>query len=327
MSSKHLTNSSLSSNPLLSDGAQVLITGGDGFIGRRVSKLLENYDVSVFSPTIEECNLTTIEGVKDAFSCNPDVVIHLAADVGGLGYLTENSSEILHNNLTMDLLVMRESCIHSVKRFIGVGSVNCYPSTSTSPYSEEDIWDGLPHKSVLGYGISKRMSSLYSKMLRDSGRLNASTLILEGVFGPGDNFEEGISRVIPANISRCIAAKNSGAESITVWGSGKSIRDFLYVDDAARSILFVIDKVDSESILNVSSGSPISIRELIGAIAETSGFEGSIEWDSSKPDGQEVRFLSNQLISNLGFKVEKPLVSALKDTVKWYIGSISHKKN
>ena len=327
MSSKHLMNSSLSSNQLLADGAQVLITGGDGFIGRRVRKLLEDYDVSVFSPKIEECNLTTIEGVKDAFSCNPDVVIHLAADVGGLGYLTQNSSEILHNNLTMDLLVLREACIHSVKRFIGVGSVNCYPSNSTPPYSEEDIWDGLPHESVLGYGISKRTSSLYSKLLRDNGKLNSSTLILEGVFGPGDNFEAGISRVIPANISRCIAAKDSGAESITVWGSGKPIRDFLYVDDAARSILFVINKVDSESILNVSSGNPISIRELIGAIAETSGFEGKIEWDQSKPDGQEVRFLSNQLISNLGFKVEKSLTAALKDTVRWYNQSMLQKKN
>ena len=327
MSSKPLTNSSLNSNPLLLDGAQVLITGGDGFIGRRVRKLLENYDVSVFSPAIEDCNLTTIEGVKLAFSCNPDVVIHLAADVGGLGYLTENSTEILHNNLMMDLLVMRESCIHNVKRFIGVGSVNCYPSASTPPYTEGDIWEGLPHESVLGYGISKRMSALYCKMLRDSGRLNASTLILEGVFGPGDNFEEGISRVIPANISRCIGAKNSGDESITVWGSGKPKRDFLYVDDAARSILFVIDKVDSESIINVSSGNPISIRELIEAIAETTGFEGSIEWDSSKPDGQEIRFLSSRLISNLGFKVEKTLAEALKDTVRWYNESFITKKN
>ncbi len=318
MSSKHLTNSSPSSSSLLLGGARVLITGGGGFIGKRVRKLLEDYDVSVFSPSIEECDLTTIEGVKDAFSCNPDIVIHLAADVGGLGYLSDNSSKIFHNNLTMDMLVIKESCNKGVKRFIGVGSVNCYPSKSSPPYVEANIWEGLPHESVLGYGISKRISSLYCKMLSDSGILDASTLILEGVFGPGDNFEKGISRVIPANISRCIDAKNSGAESIKVWGSGKPVRDFLYVDDAARSILFVIDKVDSDSIINVSSGKPISIRELIECIADTVGFEGSIEWDSSKPDGQEIRFLSSKLISDLGFKVEKSLFEGIKDTVRWY---------
>jgi len=318
-------SSSLNSDGILANGARILVTGAGGFIGRNLIKMLENFDVSVFTPTIEECDLTTNKGVKEAFSCNPDVVIHLAADVGGIGYMSSNSFEIFQNNSLMDLLVIRESVSKNVKKFIGVGSVNCYPSLLESPYEEENLWRGQPHDSVLGYGSSKRNLILQCQMLRSQQKLNATVLIFEGVYGPGDNFARGRSRVIPANIVRCIDAINSGDTEISAWGTGNPIRDFLFVNDASRAIIFSIENSDSINSLNVGSGMPVSIRELLEKIVQVTGFKGKLVWDESKPDGQKIRYLSNSKALDLGFQTKTILDEGLHESVNWYLEHLSAK--
>ena len=199
----------------------------------------------------------------------------------------------------MDLLVIRESVSKNVKKFIGIGSVNCYPSLLEAPYEEEDLWGGQPHDSVLGYGSSKRNLILQCQMLRSQQKLNATVLIFEGVYGPGDNYSRGRSRVIPANIVRCIDAINSGITEISVWGTGNPIRDFLFVDDASRAIIFSVENSDNINSLNVGSGMPVSIRELLEKIVQVTGFEGKLVWDESKPDGQKIRYLSNRKVLDL----------------------------
>ena len=237
--------------------------------------------------------------------------------------MSNNQASIYLNNMLINQHVLEQCRLYQVDKFIGISSVNCYPFDAEAPYSEDNLWGDLPNSDVVGYGMSKRMMILQSQLIRNQFGLNAINLILEGVYGPGDVFSHKKSRVIPANIIKCADALYGNNSEIKVWGSGKQIRDFIYIDDAVNAIIYAIDNYDDELPLNIGSGNHICIKDLINLISKISGFSGKIIWDKNKPSGQEKRFLQVSRAHNLSFKCKMPLDEGLKITIDWYKKNIS----
>ncbi|MBU4488098.1 MAG: GDP-L-fucose synthase [Candidatus Omnitrophica bacterium] len=301
---------------------RILVTGGNGFLGSFVvKKLRERGCRNIFIPTSKEYDLVQMESVKSVYKdANPDIVIHLAAKVGGIGANMENSGKFFYDNLMMGAQMMEIGRQRNIEKFIALGTICCYPKFTPVPFKEENLWNGYPEETNAPYGLAKKMLSVQSQAYREQYGFNSIFLMPVNLYGPGDNFDPGSSHVIPALIKKCMDAKNSGDSHITVWGTGRATREFLYVEDAAEAIILATEKYNKSEPVNIGAGFEISIKNLAKLIAKLTGFKGRIIWDKTKPDGQPKRCLDiTKAHREFGFKAKTKFKNGLKKAIEWYI--------
>jgi GDP-L-fucose synthase len=301
-------------------GKRVAVTGGRGFLGRPVVRLLEASDANVSTFSSRDYDLTHQADVARMYrDLRPEVVIHLAARVGGIGANRDNPGRFFYDNAVMGIELMEQARHHEVQKFVQIGTVCSYPKFAPVPFSEEDLWNGYPEETNAPYGIAKKMLLVQAQAYREQYGLHAIYLIPVNLYGPGDNFDLHTSHVIPALIRKCIEAKDAGRKTLEVWGTGKPTREFLYVDDAARGIVLGAERYDKPDPVNLGTSEEISIRDLVSLIAELTGFEGEIAYDSSKPDGQPRRKLNTERAKReFGFVAEVPFRTGLQRTIEWF---------
>jgi len=300
---------------------RVVVTGGAGFLGSYVQEGLRKRGVKeIFIPHIEDYDLTDVHAIRRMLEdAQPDLILHLAANVGGIGANRAHPAEFFYDNLMMGVQLIHESWKFGVKKFVAIGTVCSYPKFTPVPFREENIWDGYPEETNAPYGLAKKMLLVQSQAYRQQYDFNSIFLIPVNLYGPRDNFNLETSHVIPALIRKCIEARESGAERVVVWGDGSPTREFLYVADAAEGILLGAEKLNESIPVNLGSGAEISIRELVSKIAELSGYQGELVWDASKPNGQPRRGLDVSRAEELfGFRAKTKINDGLKQTVEWY---------
>lgn len=303
-------------------GKRVTVTGGHGFLGRHVVRLLEaeGADVSTFSSA--EYNLTRQADVTRMFADKrPEVVIHLAARVGGIGANRDNPGSFFYENAMMGIEVMEQARHHDVSKFVQVGTVCAYPKFAAIPFSEDDLWNGYPEETNAPYGLAKKMLLVQAQAYREQYGFNGIYLLPVNLYGPGDNVDLHNSHVIPALIRKCLEARDTNAASVEVWGTGKPTREFLYVEDAARAIVLATERYNKPDPVNVGSSEEISIKDLVELIVELTAFKGTVAWDRSKPDGQPRRKLNvERAAKEFGFRSSTPFRVGLSETIRWYQG-------
>lgn len=306
----------------------VLVTGGAGFLGSRiVAKLVKvkNVDpVKIRIPRSREADLrlygNCVQAVRDI-----DVVIHLAAKVGGIGFNKENPATLFYDNAIMGIQLIEAARREGVQKFVAIGTVCAYPKFTPVPFREEDLWNGYPEETNAPYGIAKKILLVQAQAYRQQYGFNAIYLLPVNLYGPGDNFDLESSHVIPALIRKMVDAKLEGKNEVAVWGTGKASREFLYVDDAAEGILLATEKYNKPEPINLGAGREISIRELVELIAELVGYDGRISWDSSKPDGQPRRCLdTGKARREFDFEAKTELLNGLRKTIDWYVKNREH---
>jgi GDP-L-fucose synthase len=300
---------------------KVCVTGGDGFLGSYVlEKLAERGATQVFVPKIEEYNIVEPEAVKRLLAdANPDLILHLAANVGGIGANQARPAEFFYDNLMMGVQLMHEAWKTGVSKFVAIGTVCAYPKFTPVPFREETLWDGYPEETNAPYGLAKKMLLVQSQSYRQQYNFNSLFLIPVNLYGPGDNFNLETSHVIPALIRKCFEAQDRGDDEIVVWGDGSPTREFLYAADAAEGILLAAERYNSSDPVNLGSGEEISIKDLVTKIVEFTGFEGRLVWDTSRPNGQPRRGLdTSRAKERFGFQAHVKLEGGLKRTVEWY---------
>ncbi|MFH1777838.1 MAG: GDP-L-fucose synthase [Candidatus Omnitrophota bacterium] len=300
---------------------RILVTGGDGFLGRiLVEKLKLRGANNIFVPRIEEYDLVKIENIKRVYhDARPDIVIHLAAIVGGIGANRENPGRFFYDNLIMGVQLIEEGRLRAIEKFVALGTICCYPKFAPVPFKEEDLWSGYPEETNAPYGLAKKMLLVQSQAYRQQYNFNSIFLMPVNLYGPGDNFNPDSSHVIPALIKKCIDAIANKKKTIVVWGTGQATREFLYVDDAAEGILLATEKYNSSRPVNLGAGFEISIKELVDLIVTLTGFTGEIVWDETKPDGQPRRMLdTTKAYKEFGFKAAVNFEEGLKNTITWY---------
>lgn len=302
------------------EGKRVTVTGGRGFLGRPLVELLQNSgaDVSTFSS--KDYNLTRQADVTRMYSdLRPEIVLHLAARVGGIGANRDNPGRFFYDNAMMGIELMEQARQTGVRKFVQVGTVCSYPKFAPIPFTEDDLWNGYPEETNAPYGLAKKMLLVQAQAYRQQYGLDAIYLIPVNLYGPGDNFDLHSSHVIPALIRKCLEAKQAGAPSIEVWGTGTPTREFLYVDDAARGIMLGAERYGKADPVNLGSSAEISISDLVKLIAELTGFEGQIVFDPTKPDGQPRRKLNVERAKReFGFASETPFRVGLQRTIEWF---------
>jgi len=299
----------------------VCVTGGAGFLGSYVvAKLQARGAGEIFIPHIEEYNLVQKEDILKILDiAKPDIVIHLAANVGGIGANRAHPADFFYDNLMMGVQLIHESWKAGVEKFVAIGTVCAYPKFTPVPFREEELWNGYPEETNAPYGLAKKMMLVQSQAYRQQYGFNSIFLIPVNLYGPRDNFNLETSHVIPALIRKCLEAKEAGDKSIEVWGDGSPTREFLYVEDAAEAILLATEHYQNSDPVNLGSGQEISIRNLAGLIAKLSGFEGDLVWDTTKPNGQPRRALDTSKAKKLfGFEAKMPLQEGVIKTVDWY---------
>lgn len=298
---------------------RVVVTGGAGFVGRHlVSQLVNRGAREIIIPDHATCDLREYSQcltlVKDA-----DIVIHLAGNVGGIGYNEANPATLFDDNVLMGVHMLRASYAANVKKFVGIGTVCAYPKFTPVPFREEDLWNGYPEETNAAYGLAKKMLLVQSQAYRKQYGMNCIYLLPANIYGPGDSFDSSSSHVIPALIREMDEARRKKKRSVYVWGTGRATREFLYVEDAARAIVLASERYNGGEPVNIGSGYEVSIRELVDAIASTVGFTGEIHFNPKKPDGQPRRKLDIQKANTLfGFVAATPFQKGLKETVLWY---------
>jgi len=300
---------------------KIVVTGGDGFLGSHLVPILERKNPkSIFVPKITEYDLREKENIIRMYEvAKPDVVIHLAAVVGGIGANRENPGKFFYDNAIMGIQLMEFARRYDVKKFVTVGTICSYPKFTAVPFKEEDLWNGYPEETNAAYGLAKKMLLVQSQSYRQQYGFNSIYLLLVNLYGPGDNFDPQSSHVIPALIKKCIDAINNREPAITAWGTGKASREFLYVEDAARGILLATEKYNKDDAVNLGTGREISIRDLVDLIVRLTGFKGKIIWDKTKPDGQLRRRLdTSKAYKEFGFKATTSFEQGLKKTIEWY---------
>ena len=282
---------------------KIVVTGGSGFLGSHVVQELRNRGVpedQIFVPRSRDYDLTRNEAVERLYQdANPDVVIHLAARVGGIGANRAHPGGFFYDNLVMGVELMEQARLRGLQKFVTIGTVCSYPKFTPVPFKEDDLWDGYPEETNAPYGIAKKALLVQSQAYRQEYGLNAIYLLVVNLYGPGDNFDPETSHVIPALIRKCLEAKEAGADHIVCWGDGSPTREFLYVEDAARAIATATERYDDPEPMNIGSGEEISIKDLVELIAEVTGFEGEIRWDTSKPNGQPRRCLDTGRVTSV----------------------------
>ena len=297
------------------------VTGGDGFLGSYVlEKLAERGAAQVFVPKIEEYNIVDPEAVKRLLAdANPDLILHLAANVGGIGANQARPAEFFYDNLMMGVQLMHEAWKAGVSKFVAIGTVCAYPKFTPVPFREDTLWDGYPEETNAPYGLAKKMLLVQSQSYRQQYNFNSLFLIPVNLYGPKDNFNLETSHVIPALIRKCFEAQDRGDDEIVVWGDGSPTREFLYAADAAEGILLAAEGYNSSDPVNLGSGEEISIKDLVTKIVEFTGFEGRLVWDTSRPNGQPRRGLdTSRAKERFGFQAQVKLEEGLKRTVEWY---------
>ena len=303
------------------DGKKILLTGGAGFLGSFIhDNLLEREvtDNKIIIPRSKELDLkiwkNCIKAVKDI-----DIIIHLAARVGGIGFNRKYPGTIFYDNAIMGIQLMEAARLEEVEKFVAVGTVCAYPKFTSVPFQEEHLWDGYPEETNAPYGLAKKMLLVQAQAYRAQYRFNAIYLLPVNLYGPKDNFHPEYSHVIPALIKKMIDAKNKDSKKIVVWGTGNSSREFLYVEDAAEGIVLASERYDKSYPINLGTGKEIKIKELVNLIAELTGYDGEIVWDTTKPDGQPKRCLdTSKAEKEFGFKAKADFREGLMETINWY---------
>jgi len=298
-----------------------MVTGGGGFLGRKVVATLEARGAGkIFVPRKTDYDLRERTDIERALhDAQPNVIIHLAAAVGGIEANRLNPGRFFYDNAIMGIQLIEQARLAGVEKFVTVGTVCAYPKFAPIPFREEDIWDGYPEETNAPYGLAKKMLLVQSQAYREQYGFNAIYLIPVNLYGPGDNFDPASSHVIPALIKKCLDARDSGEPAIDVWGTGSASREFLYVDDAAEGIVLGAERYDGSDPVNLGTGREISIRELVHLIANVTGFRGDIRWDPTKPDGQPRRALDTSRAREcFGFVAATTFEEGLRRTVEWY---------
>lgn len=300
---------------------RVLVTGGAGFLGSYVTRALHERGAGeVFVPRSSEYDLRDIGKIRELLSLSRfDVVIHLAARVGGIGANRKYPAEFFYDNLMMSIPLLHECWLAGVEKFTAVGTVCSYPKNTPVPFKEEDLWNGYPEETNAPYGLAKKMLLVQSQAYREQYGFNSIFLLPANLYGPGDNDDLEDSHVIPALIRKCLEAKKSGADRIVLWGDGSPTREFLFVEDAAEGILLATELYDKSDPVNLGSSFEISLKDLAEKIALVTGFDGRIEWDTSMPNGQPRRKLDvSRAEREFGFRAKTDFDAGLEKTVQWY---------
>jgi nucleoside-diphosphate-sugar epimerase len=301
-------------------GKRVTVTGGRGFLGRNVVRLIESLGAAVTTFSSSEYDLRTQTEVARMFADQrPEIVIHLAARVGGIGANQDNPGSFFYDNAIMGIELMEQARHHDVSKFVQVGTVCAYPKFASIPFSEDDLWSGYPEETNAPYGLAKKMLLVQAQAYREQYGFNGIYLLPVNLYGPGDNIDLHNSHVIPALIRKSVEARERNASSFEVWGTGAPTREFLYVEDAARAIVLATERYDKADPVNIGSSVEISIKDLAELIVELTGFEGKIAWDKSKPDGQPRRKLNvDRAWKEFGFRSSTAFRDGLRETIRWY---------
>jgi len=330
---------------------RITVTGGKGFLGTHLVRKLreERKCPNVFIADLPEYDLRTLDGIRSMFDDqNPDIVIHLAAVVGGIGANKENPGRFFYDNAIMGIQLIHEAYLRNIEKFVILGTICCYPKHTPVPFKEENLWDGYPEETNAPYGLAKKMLLVQSQAYRQQYGFNSIFLMPVNLYGPGDNFDPKSSHVIPALIKKVVdamggkeAAKqriqginnpsernkhnepNKRDKPIVVWGTGKASREFIYVEDAAEGIILATEKYDKPDPINLGAGFEIKIKDLVEMIVKLTGFNGEIRWDTSKPDGQPRRMLDvSKAKKKFGFKAKTKFGIGLGNTIEWYENSL-----
>lgn len=302
---------------------RVMVPGGAGFLGRFVVDNLIQKGVAkenIFIPRSRDYDLTKMPDVVKAYEdFKPQIVIHLAAKVGGIGANRENPGTFFYDNLMMGAQLIERARLSGIDKFVGIGTICAYPKFTPVPFKEEDLWNGYPEETNAPYGLAKKMQLVQLQSYRQQYGFNGIFLLPVNLYGPGDNFDPKSSHVIPALIKKCIDAIENGDREIIVWGTGKATREFLYVEDAAEGILLATERYDKPDPVNLGASFEISIKDLVELIAKLTGFTGEIVWDKTKPDGQPRRKLdTSKAQKEFGFKAKTSFEDGLAKTIEWY---------
>ncbi len=300
---------------------RVIVTGGAGFLGRSVvAELRRKGCKNIFIPRREDFDLRKLSAIKRLFKeFPPKMIIHLAATVGGIGINKDYPGKFFYDNLIMGIQLMEEARLKRVGKFVAIGTICAYPKFTKVPFQEDDLWKGYPEETNAPYGLAKKILLVQSQAYREQYGFNSIYLLPVNLYGPGDNFDEYASHVVPAVIKKCCDAIVLGKHYITVWGTGYPTREFLYVDDAAHGIVLAAEKYNKSDPVNIGAGFEISIKSLVDLIVKMTGFKGQVVWDTSKPDGQPRRCLDViRAKKEFGFEAKTKLEDGLRRTITWY---------
>jgi GDP-L-fucose synthase len=300
---------------------RVVVTGGAGFLGSYVvEKLREQGVENIFVPRKKDYDLVRAENIRRLYDdANPDLVIHLAAVVGGIGANRANPGRFFYDNLMMGAQLMEEARLRGVRKFVAVGTICAYPKFTPVPFKEDDLWNGYPEETNAPYGLAKKMMLVQSQAYREQYGFNSIFLLPVNLYGVRDNFDPQSSHVIPSLIRKCVEAMRQGEDHITCWGTGAATREFLHADDCARGILLATEKYDKSEPVNLGAGFEISIKDLAEKVAALTGFKGRLVWDASQPDGQPRRSLdTSRAEREFGFRAQIGFDEGLKQAVEWY---------
>ena len=300
---------------------RVVVTGGAGFLGRHLVAALERRDpADIFVPRREQYDLRQGEAIRDMLrDARPTLAIHAAGSVGGIGANRAHPADFFYDNLMMGVQLLHESWQAGVDKFVAIGTVCAYPKFTPIPFREDDLWNGYPEETNAPYGLAKKMLLVQSQAYRQQYGYNSIFLLPVNLYGPGDNFDPESSHVIPALIRKCLEAAERGDATMEAWGDGSPTREFLYVEDAAEGIVLAAERYDESEPVNLGSGFEISIRDLLTTIARHTGFDGRIDWDTTKPNGQPRRALNiDRAYERFGFRATTGFDEGLRRTVEWY---------
>ncbi|MHA1624346.1 MAG: GDP-L-fucose synthase family protein [Promethearchaeota archaeon] len=303
------------------ENRRITVTGGKGFIGSFILEKLHNRGCkNIYIADLPDYNLTRLPDIKRMYrEQKPDIVIHLAAVVGGIGANRENPGKFFYENAIMGIQLIHEAYLNKIEKFVALGTICAYPKFTPVPFKEENLWNGYPEETNAPYGLAKKMMLVQSQAYRQQYGFNSIFLLPVNLYGPRDNFDPKSSHVIPALIKKCVDAINDGKEEIVVWGTGKPSREFIYVEDAAEGILLATEKYNKSEPVNIGAGFEITIKDLVNLIVKITGFKGKVIWDTSKPDGQPRRMLdTSKAKKHFGFEAETKFEEGLRKTIEWY---------
>ena len=304
-------------------GRRVMVTGGSGFLGRHIVELLSEKDCEIFVPRSKEYNLVFFDQAQQCMeSFRPHIVIHGAAFYGGIWINQLYPGRIFYENLVMGAHVMEAARLVGVEKFVGIGTACSYPGYLEGHLKEDNLWDGIPHETVVNYGLTKKMMAIQGWAYKRQYGLDAIHVILTNLYGPCDTFNPDRSHVVAALIRKFVEAKQAGSPEVEVWGTGKPVREFLYVEDCAEAIVRAAEVYDDVSPLNIGCGEGTSIRELVDIVKELAGFEGQVIWNADKPDGQMVKVLDvTKMKQVLQWSPPTSIRDGLQKTIAWYVAN------